>query len=209
MYDKLVEQAWRVYGFLQLQPSRGPGSSTVLVRRNCDRLYKHVSWGFLRDSVCIPEAPSKISSMRRSSNAIRLDCYLLRLHRVPRLSFLHQSLILDYREWCKQSFMTTLDYKNAMAGLHNRRLYMRFTYPARQVSRTATVLGRLCRTSICGLFGRRIPFRSPELSWTKDHKSMSDRIASAVECELRCDGEQLGNSTSNATDADSEKRLLG
>lgn len=94
------------------------------------------------------------------------------------------------QEWCKQSFMATISYPSAMAGLNTRRRYMRLTYPARQVSRTATLLLRLARASLAGLLlGRRLPVRVVELSWTKDHRQVADRIADVVEEGLSSDNE--------------------
>ena len=76
--------------------------------------------------------------------------------------------------------MATTDYHHAMSGLRVRRVYMRLTFPFRQFSRTATLLMRLCRTSVCGLLGRKVPVRKPELFWTKDHVSVAERIAEAI-----------------------------
>ena len=76
--------------------------------------------------------------------------------------------------------MATTNYNHAISGLRVRRVYMRLTFPFRQLSRTVTLLMRLCRTSVCGLLGRKVPIRKPELFWTKDHVSVAERLAGAI-----------------------------
>jgi len=62
--------------------------------------------------------------------------------------------------------MNTADYRNALRGLHVRRLCMRATFPFRQLSRALAVLLVFVRGAVWRAMGRKVALRSQSFVWT-------------------------------------------